>query len=117
MKLFTLQKLFAQRFQDSVGNNKRRDPKRGLAHTITLADLEKQWNDQQGICAEEGIKLSLEVGSPIIASLDRIKSDIGYVPGNIRWVTRRYNEAKGKRTDAVMLEMAMNIVKYKIKGE
>lgn len=69
-----------------------RSKKKGLECSITLKLLIDLWESQEGRCALSGIKIILPVKvadqkkSPFSASLDRIDSNKGYVPGNIQWV-------------------------------
>ncbi len=46
-----------------------------------------------GTCGENGRKAN------ITASLDRIDSSMSYVSGNVQWVHKRINEAKGEQSD------------------
>lgn len=68
--------------------------------TITLEDLEKQWNLQKGICPYSGIQLILNSHSNISkdkiysASLDRIDSSKGYIINNIQFVSQCINFMK-----------------------
>lgn len=72
--------------------------------TISLEDLEKQWNFQNGICPYSGIKLILNSHSNISkdkiysASLDRIDSSKGYIIGNIQYVSQCINFMKNNMT-------------------
>lgn len=66
--------------------------------TVSLQDLVDKWKQQQGRCVYSNLKLTL-VGKDSewkvsTASLDRIDSSKGYVPGNIQWVHKRINTMK-----------------------
>lgn len=73
--------------------------------TITLQDLKDQWEKQQGICPYSGINLVLQTyknhSNDIIfsASLDRIDSSKGYIPGNIQFVSTAINYMKSTMSD------------------
>lgn len=61
--------------------------------SISLLDLKTKWDQQDGICPITGWKLQLPSTTleqldktPDRASLDRIDSKEGYVPGNIRFI-------------------------------
>ena len=91
--------------------------------TITAADLKEVWGRQRGICPLTGWKLSLPDSSSgwmhenppqkYRASLDRIDSSRGYFPDNVRFLSIPANRAKNQHTDADVIELCRNIVKYK----
>ena len=68
--------------------------------SISLEYLKSLWEIQDGICPYSGIKLILSTytkghNNPIFsASLDRIDSSIGYVEGNIQFVSTSINYMK-----------------------
>lgn len=67
---------------------------------ITLEYLKELWEIQNGICAISGVKMELPAtlaenrGSPFCASLDRIHSEVGYMQGNVQFVTQFCNLGK-----------------------
>ena len=73
--------------------------------TITLDDLQEQWNKQNGICPYSGIQLVIPTyqynhNNPIFtASVDRIDSSKGYIPGNIQFVSTCINYLKNTMSD------------------
>ena len=70
------------------------------SYDITLTYLKNLWENQNGICAISGVKMELPAslsetrGSPFCASLDRIDSEIGYIQGNVQFVTQFCNLGK-----------------------
>ena len=72
--------------------------------TITLEDLKEQWEIQKGICPYSGINLTLNTHGHTnkdkisSASLDRIDSNLGYIKGNIQWVSQCINYMKNTMT-------------------
>jgi hypothetical protein len=71
--------------------------------TLTLEDLKEQWELQQGLCSYTGLPMvNPETTSAYAkterlwnkASLDRIDSSKGYVPGNIEFVSMMANLCK-----------------------
>lgn len=65
--------------------------------------------NQDGKCAVTGVKLSHLKGTqrhknPWAISIDRIDSDLGYIPQNVRLVCHWYNNAKNTWDDQVCLE-------------
>ena len=56
-------------------------------------------NDRPAFCPILGIPINYEVyGLECSASLDRIDSGLGYVDGNVRWVSTRANRLKSNAT-------------------
>lgn len=53
------------------------------------------YTKQQGLCALLGCEMVLERQHPLCASLDKISPALGYVKGNVQWVTWVANRAKG----------------------
>ena len=72
--------------------------------SITLQDLKDQWEKQKGLCIYTNVKLVLPLynTNPSLteqASLDRIDSSKGYIPGNIQFVCSCINLLKNKLSD------------------
>lgn len=81
-----------------------RDAKmRNLEVGITIEHAWGLFLKQDGECALSGLEISLLTKSKdrteMTASLDRIDSTKGYIPGNVQWVHKRINIMKGKLTD------------------
>lgn len=73
---------------------------------ISLDDLKEIWESQKGICPYTGIKLILPEDGNIDlinveerASLDRIDSSLGYIKGNIQFVSTPINYMKNSMSD------------------
>ncbi len=84
----------------------RRIKKRKHYHDVTLEDLLELWNKQKGICIYSGVKLlhPNEDGNNInTASLDRIDSRLGYVKGNLQFISIICNQAKNNLSHEEML--------------
>lgn len=76
---------------------------------LTLADLKQQWIKQNGRCVYSNVLLNLPSKSTkrkriYTASVDRINSSIGYVRGNIQFISVACNFAKNCMTHEEMLE-------------
>lgn len=67
--------------------------------TITIEDLKRIYNEQNGKCYWLGIPMSLEdlfiSHSPFAPSVDRIDNQRGYHPDNIVLATRFANKGRG----------------------
>lgn len=71
----------------------------GLPHTIDVADLSVPTT-----CPVLGITIawSQQYATPNSPSIDRIRPELGYVPGNIRVISNRANTLKNNATVAEM---------------
>lgn len=79
-----------------------RAKKHGQFIAVTADDLRRVWHHQKGKCAYTGVVMTVERDpeNPLImASLDRIRSDVGYVIGNVQFVCYGINLAKNNATD------------------
>lgn len=126
--------------QAARSGNRRRDRKAGLddiCHTkkgkvrslfsgIPPSDITKSWVRERllkGVCERSGIKFNFSIFKgigrvdPFIPSLDRIDSSKGYSQSNCQVVVWIYNRAKGDGTDADVLFLAEQMVKYNNKVE
>jgi hypothetical protein len=90
---------------------------RTLDCTITIHDLELQWEKQDGLCAYSGIQLQFGSNSTEqTASLDRIDSSKGYIKENIQFVHKDINLMKWNLTEERFLELIEKIYERKING-
>ena len=86
--------------------------------TISIDDLKRVWEIQQGVCFFSGVKLELSSYTKInknplyAASLDRIDSSKGYSLDNIRWVSRAINWMKNDMSDDMVYEF-LEIIRNK----
>ena len=71
---------------------------RGHDFKVTIAYLWSRFVEQGGLCALTGVPLYLSrkksLPGETRASLDRIRSDIGYIEGNVQWVHPAINFMK-----------------------
>lgn len=78
---------------------------------LTLDHLKELWDNQQGKCALTTLPIKI---TPVTtaghcdlrteASLDRIDSNVGYLIGNVQWVSASINLAKRDMTNEMILE-------------
>lgn len=93
-------------FRETLRRARNKKRSKEIIIEITIDDLKELWNKQKGICPYTGWELILPKWkirkSPKVASLDRIDSNKGYIPGNIQYVSVMVNYAK---SDFSMEEM------------
>lgn len=73
--------------------------KRGLAHTITLSDIQ-----MPDVCPVFNTPFVFD--TPYAPSLDRIDNSQGYVPGNLQVISRKANYMKNDATPAELRAFA-----------
>jgi hypothetical protein len=85
--------------KEAVHHAKERAKKKGLLFNLTVAYLESIVVDR---CPVLGIKLSYgrhnRIALPNSPSLDRIKSGLGYIIGNVKIISHRANTIKQDAT-------------------
>lgn len=86
--------------------------RRGLPFFITMAEAWMLFVKQQARCALSGLPLHLARRNGRTASLDRIRSDKGYVPGNIQWVHKDINRMKWAHTEEHFLELCRLVARH-----
>lgn len=98
---------------------KSRAASKGLEFSISIKDIEKLITDQDNKCALTGVELNWKwekmgrrICPPDRASLDRIDSTKGYVPGNIQLVTDIVNRCKNAYSQPEFLEMCRRVSEY-----
>lgn len=78
--------------------------RRGIEWRLTIADLDALYEKQSGLCALTEAALAFDHGQRNgvangNASLDRINHKVGYVLGNVQFVTKDINIAKQRLTN------------------
>lgn len=92
-------------FKETLRRAKRHAKEHNRECTITWQDLKDLWEKQEGKCVYTNLNLVLPIQgreTPSItvqASLDRIDSSKGYIPGNIQFVSSCINMLKNKLSD------------------
>ena len=92
---------------------------RGLEVQVTHQDIWELFQEQRGICALSGLPLHFDaVGerSQGNASLDRIDSSKGYIPGNVQWVDKRIQQMKWDMPQDEFLSLCAAVAKNHIVG-
>lgn len=93
---------------------------RNIKFKVTPSYLEKLWLKQNKKCALSGEELVMRPKSfkgknawTNTASLDRIDSKKGYIPGNVQWVHPIVNMMKNHFNELLFLEFCKKIYNYK----
>ena len=91
--------------------------KRNLSFSITIDNIWKIYEKQNGICDISGLKIDFhkpgEKCTHQTASLDRIDSLRGYEIDNVRWVHKTINIMKMDLSDKEFLFFCKQIIQYK----
>ena len=102
-------------FRWFVGRAMYRRKKKG-ATNLTAEYLHSVWERQSGHCPFTGWELILprttmgwSTNSPQNASLDRIDNSVGYVCGNVRFVARMANVARGINDDVDLIQFCIAV--------
>ncbi|GAB1540212.1 hypothetical protein NUACC21_28810 [Scytonema sp. NUACC21] len=113
-------------FRQHLKLARRRVKTHGRICTITLEYLKELWEKQDGRCPYTGWKLDNPETTahwnshqlhPRTASLDRINSALGYIPGNVQFVSVMANFAKRDFQEDELLEFCYAVVSYKLGQE
>lgn len=98
-----------------------RHKKKGYGCDLTLEYLKKLWEKQNGICPFTGWKLILPKNSEEFenknianASIDRIDNYIGYMQGNVRFVSIMANLARQSFADQQVINFCKAVTDYQI---
>ena len=103
--------------KDLLANAKKNARARGLEFALTLDDLKELAELSQGRCMLSGLEFEHGAATALrestsrrkrvwAPSLDRINSNDGYVPGNVRLVCMAVNAALQEFGDSVLLKIA-----------
>lgn len=96
------------------GMAKRGAADRHMEFSISIEQLQEQWESQGGKCALTGVKLVMASKSTDrTASVDRIDSKIGYVAGNIQFVHKHINKMKNNLDEQYFVEMCKLVAFHK----
>jgi len=104
---------------DLFAMTRKRAVKKGLAFTISEADLVAALHEADFCCAVSGTPFKLAgrgkaYRSPWRPSIDRINPRQGYIPGNIRIVSVVVNTALGDWGDDVFWSMVESAMKHRV---
>ncbi len=109
-------------FRQHLKLARRRVKTHGRECTITLEYLRELWEKQGGLCPYTGWQLDNPETTPHwnshklhprTASLDRIDSSIGYIPGNVQFVSVMANFAKRDFKEEELLEFCQSVINYR----
>lgn len=97
-------------------NSRARSKTKGLSFNLDLEYVVALWKSQDNLCAVTGVEFELDLPEgrtktrPNAPSLDRIDPDLGYVKGNVRFVTYQANCAMLNFGEQALIQMARNIM-------
>lgn len=96
--------------------------KRNLDYSVTPKYLWELLEQQNFKCALTGVDLTLSrtidnKTKVQTASLDRIDSGKGYIPGNVRWVHKIINQMRSNRSDSEFIEWCLKVSTYNNKSK
>ena len=86
---------------------------RGKGDVVSVDALETLWFSQNGRCALSGWEMTMELAKGVVstnASIDRIDSAQGYVPGNVQLVCRAVNIAKHDLSTSDFLQLCRAVL-------
>lgn len=88
---------------------------RKLEVSVTPEYLKELYEAQKETCALSGLKLVLQetnADGETTASIDRIDSSKGYVPGNIQWVNKHINIMKSDWSDEEFINFCRAVANH-----
>jgi len=89
---------------------------KGLEFNVTIEYLWELFLKQNRRCVFTGEELffnkTYRTKTLKTASLDRIDSSTGYIPGNVQWVHRDVNKLKKNFSDARFVEICKRVAKF-----
>ena len=103
-----------------LNGSKARAFSKALPFNLTLEYLKELYEEQEGLCAVTNKPFCFtahptkHVANKDSVSLDRIDPDLGYIKGNVRFVTFQVNCAKGFYTDEEFYEMCANALRNRL---
>jgi len=103
--------------------SKNRSNEKFQEFNLSLEYLKDLWKKQSGICPLTGCNLILPKGtgnevawenkSPYNASLDRIDNSIGYLEGNVRFISVMANYARNTFSDDQLIEFCQQVSSFR----
>lgn len=98
--------------------------RKGIEFDLTVAQLKKIWDRQNGKCVYSGVKLSQfqtteirkETYRPHFASLDRKDSNKGYTSDNVQFISMIAQFAKNNFSEEDLFLFCKDVVKHNEQG-
>lgn len=92
-----------------------RAKKKGIGFDLTAEYLEELFHKQDGRCFFTGEEMVFVSGEavPHSASLDRLDNSLGYIAGNVAWVTNLANRTKNSRGYSEFLDFCQQVLNYR----
>lgn len=92
-----------------VADCKERVKRKAIPLDIDADYMYQLYQQQQGLCAITGTKLTQVKGDFNALSIDQIESGQGYTKGNVQWVTWAVNRAKGDLDNETFIVMCQKV--------
>lgn len=108
--------LWQNRLRDSLRHAKARAARKGLPFTVDIDWVVGQLKAQDYRCKVTGIPFhashpfEMRKENPWTPSLDRIDSNLGYTPENVRLVCKIFNLAKNAYSDEDVIIMSKRLI-------
>lgn len=93
-------------------NAKKSATKRNQEFSLNIKDIVDCWDNQLGICAYSGRKMTLEAGKLNTVSIERINSDVGYLVDNTILVCQAINRMKSDFTFEEFYELCRDVTEF-----
>lgn len=90
---------------------------RNIPYDLTIEQLWQIYLDQDRKCALSGVEIGFVHHRKGNASLDRINSQQGYVPGNVWWVHKDVNLAKQSLSADDFIALCRRVVAHSDQGK
>jgi hypothetical protein len=110
-------------FRNIFKKAKQRSSKKKIDFLISLENLKDIWDKQNGKCPYTGWDMTLSskttdksILTPFKASVDRIDSSKGYIPGNIQFVSYMANIAKNNFHENELIDFCKAVFQNNLKG-
>lgn len=88
---------------------KRYSDSKGILFNLTTKYLKKLFEEQEGRCKYSGVLLGNIGDGYLSPSIDRIDNSLGYIEGNVQWLSWRVNEMKKNMSEGDFLLLCKTI--------
>ena len=100
---------FDGRIKTFLSSCKKSSQKRNQEFRLTRQDFLDMWKKQSGMCAYTGLKMDLAPNTYFSVSVERIDSNIGYIPENTILITMAVNRMKSNFSAEFFYKMCKDV--------